>query len=214
MQLTPIPFEALPGVLESFAGSVSAHALARSAIDRIAATLDLVPAGADLPAHREDAVVLARSFGIRTLDQPPAVAFSWDGSVLRTRSEASVILHEVAHWQLCPPDRRGLPDFGLGAGPETGLKAEADRAAVTSFDTREREEKLASLLGVLWEAELGQPAVLAFLEQNWLEGWDRPAAAGAFGQTLDTLAAGGFVDAAARPTRHVNAAVPADAVMT
>ena len=215
MQLTPIPFEALPGVLEGFSRSVSAHGLARSAVGRIAGTLDLVPAGADLPAHRAAAVALARSFGIAILDEPPDVAFSWDGAVLRTRSEASVVLHEIAHWQLCPPDRRCLPDFGLGAGPETGLKAAADRAAVTDFETREREERSTSLLGILWEAELGQPAVLAFLEQNWLEGWDRGAAADAFLGTLEILAEGGFVDEAARPTRRVNGAVnPQDAVTT
>ena len=207
MQLTPIPFEALPGVLEGFSRSVSAHALARAAIDRIAGTLDLVLAGADLPAHRAAAVALAQSFGIATLDEPPDVAFSWDGDVLRTRSEASVVLHEIAHWQLCPPDRRCLPDFGLGAGPETGLKAAANQAAATDFETREREEKLTSLLGILWEAELGQPAVLAFLEQNWLEGWDRGAAADAFIRTVDALFSGGFIDETARPTRHVNAAV-------
>jgi hypothetical protein len=32
------------------------------------------------------------------------------------------------------------------------------------------------LLGILWEAELGQPALASFLDQNWLEGLDRSAA--------------------------------------
>ena len=210
MQLTPIPLQDLPRVLADFAGSVAEHGLAAAALGRIGDTLDLVPAGIDLPAHRADAVALARSFGIRVCDQPPAAAFSWDGRVLRTESEASVILHEVAHWQISPPDRRRRIDFGLGAGPETGRKAEADRAAVTGFETREREEKRASLLGILWEAALNQPAILAFQEQNWLEGWDRPAAAEAFIRTLETLFEGGFVDATGRPTRHANAGAPAE----
>lgn len=209
MQLTPIPLDALPGILAEFAGSVSAHDVAHVAVRRIAATLDLVPDGIDLPAHRADARALARSFGIAELDEPPAAAFSWDGQVLRSRSEASVILHEIAHWQLCPPDRRRVLDFGLGAGPETGRKVEADREAVTDFETREREEKRASLLGILWEAALAQPAVFAFQEQNWLEGWDRPATAEAFIRTVDALSSGGFIDGTARPTRHVNGGAPA-----
>lgn len=40
----------------------------------------------------------------------------------------------------------------------------------------ERDEAIASLLGILWEAELGQPAVASFLDQNWLEGLERSAA--------------------------------------
>ena len=49
-------------------------------------------------------------------------------------------------------------------------KAEADAVQSLFLPERDVEEGLCSLLGILWEAELGQPAVLAFLEQNWLEG--------------------------------------------
>lgn len=204
MQLTSIPDESLPRVLEGFGRAVAKHGVARMAFDRIAASCAQVSRGADLPADRRAAVVLARSFGIPTLDEPPSAAYSWDGNRLRVRSEASVIVHEVAHWQICPPERRALPDFGLGAGPETGEKAAADSAVAADFATREGEERLASLLGILWEAELGQPAILAFLEQNWLEGWKRPAAAEAFVSTIETLHDGGFIDADGRPTRRVH----------
>ena len=61
-------------------------------------------------------------------------------------------------------------DFGLGAGPETGLRAEADASQDRARRRRDVEEALSSLLGILWEAELGHPAILAFVEQNWLEG--------------------------------------------
>ena len=204
MQLTPIPDESLPRVLESFGRALAGHRVARRAFERIAASRALVSRGADLPAHRRAAVALARSFGISTIDERPSAAYSWDGSRLRVRSEASVIVHEVAHWQLCPPKRRALADFGLGAGPETGEKAAADRALAADFATRQGEERLASLLGILWEAELGQPAILAFLEQNWLEGWERPAAAEAFVSTIEALHDGSFVDADGRPARRVH----------
>ena len=41
---------------------------------------------------------------------------------------------------------------------------------------REAEEAEASLLGILWEVALGQPALASFLDQNWLEGLERSAA--------------------------------------
>ncbi|HEX3953306.1 MAG TPA: hypothetical protein VHW90_07015, partial [Stellaceae bacterium] len=40
----------------------------------------------------------------------------------------------------------------------------------------EADEASASLLGILWEAALGHPALASFLDQNWLEGLERSAA--------------------------------------
>jgi hypothetical protein len=136
----------------------------------------------------------------------PALDFSWDGNSLRTGTEAYVLIHEVAHFQIAPPSRRHLIDFGLGAGPETGDREAADRAAAADEATREDEEAMASLLGILWEAELGQPALASLLDQNWLEGAGRPGAARHFAATLSRLRASGFLDAAFRPTRHLRRA--------
>ncbi|WP_439814051.1 hypothetical protein [Zavarzinia sp. CC-PAN008] len=195
MILTPIETDDLPTVLDSFADRL--EGAAARAFARIAAS------GAhgdyDLPDHRLAATTLAARAGIPTRDERPEVAFSWDGTCIRTRSEASVIVHEVAHWLLCPPERRSLPDFGLGAGPESGRAAEADACRCVDEETRQREECEASLLGILWEAELGQPAIHAFLEQNWLEGWERPAAAQHFARTLASLQAQGLAGADGRP---------------
>lgn len=141
----------------------------------------------DTPAHRAVARAAAARLGIALIDAAPAEAFSWDGAAIRSRSEASVLLHEVAHWQLCPAARIGLPDFGLGAGPETGRKLEADAARAVDPLTEVKEEQRASLLGILWEAHLGLPALAAFLEQNWLEGWRRGAVAMHFRAVLDDL---------------------------
>ena len=193
MNLTPIEPDRLPAVLARFAGHLAGAGLAARAFAAIAATAAFGAADCDRPEHRAAAAALARAFGIPAIDEAPAAAFSWDGRAIRIRSEASVLVHEVAHWQIAPPARRTLPDFGLGAGPETGRVAEADAACCVSQEAREHEELLASLLGILWEAALGQPAIHAFIEQNWLEAWERPAAGEQFRRVLADLAARGLI---------------------
>ncbi|MBI1206231.1 MAG: hypothetical protein GC191_02960 [Azospirillum sp.] len=194
MILTPVAPESVPAILAHFAARVAGHPAAAAAFARIRATWPVADGGVDTPDQRAAAVHLARRFGIPTRDEAPQFAFSWDGVCIRTRSEASVIVHEVTHWLVCPPERRALYDFGLGAGPETGRRADADAAACVDAAARQQEECLASLLGILWEAELGQPAILAFLEQNWLEAWSRPAAADHFIATIEALVQLGLVD--------------------
>ena len=102
-------------------------------------------------------------------------AFNWDGRALNSATEAYVILHEAAHFVLAPTERRRLVDFGLGPGPDTRDRDAAARAAVLSPLAREEDEAAASLLGIIWEAKLGQPALASFLDQNWLEGLERSA---------------------------------------
>jgi hypothetical protein len=199
MILTPIDTTDLPAVLERFEQRLSDCPLARAALARIARS---IPPDGDLgdpETQRAQAIELAATLGIETLDEDPAAAFSWDGHRIRTRSEPSVVIHEVAHWQLCAPERRPLYDFGLGAGPESGRIEEANAVIALSEEERQDEEGLTSLLGILWEAELGQPALLAFLEQNWLEGYDRPATTDHFDRMLIRLHTGGFIDDDARP---------------
>ena len=62
---------------------------------------------------------------------------------------------------------------------------------------------MASLLGILWEIELGQPGIQAFQEQNWLEGAGRPSAAAFLVERLDRLAADGLIDSDGRPLEIV-----------
>ncbi|MBM3513424.1 MAG: elongation factor P hydroxylase, partial [Alphaproteobacteria bacterium] len=145
MMLTPIDPAVLPAMLARFRRGLEDPA--RRAFDRIAVTLRLAPnLTADLHLGRHKAIYLARQFDIATIDEEPAAAFSWDGHAIRTRSETSVVFHEVAHWQIALAARRALPDFGLGAGPETGRIADANAAACVDAATKESEENLASLL--------------------------------------------------------------------
>lgn len=205
MILTPIAVDNLPHVLAHFAARLGDDPLAAAAFARIAATTALSASPADTPDQRAAAVALAQAYGIPTLDEEPAQAFSWDGVVLRTRSEPWVLLHEIGHWLLCPPARRHLPDFGVGAGPESGFKQAADVARCVDDDTRQQDEVLSSLLGILLQAELGQAAILAFLEQNWLEGHERPAAIDHFRAAVAGLHARGLIDDTARPVGPASA---------
>lgn len=199
MQLTTIPDHILPDALATVASHLAPESRTAQVLARIAATRDLIALGVDTPAHRAAGVTLARRFGIGVIDEEPQAAFSYDGHAVRTRSEAYVLIHEVAHWLVAPPERRGLIDFGLGAGPESGRIEEANRALAVGQDDQIREEALASLLGILWEVELGQPAILAFLEQNWLEGWERPACAQNLTDNVEALFQAGLISADGRP---------------
>jgi hypothetical protein len=174
--LTPIPDEALPGALDRFMAGLRGRD-SRAAFCSIRATSPRRAAGARAAADRAAALRLARCFGIATHPETKRCDFNWDGAALNSATQAYVILHEIAHFVLAPPERRGVVEFGLGPGPDTIDRAAAERAAVLAPLACEADEARASLLGILWEAELGQPALASFLDQNWLEGLDRSAPA-------------------------------------
>ena len=202
MMLTPIDVATLPELLARFRLSLHEPEVV-GVFDRIARPEDAERATGDLAiAHHQQALALAAELGMGTLPGPPSDGFSWDGRHLRVATEAYVLVHEVAHFQIASPARRFMIDFGLGAGPETGEREAADQAACVLGSARETEEAMASLLGILWEAELGQPALASFLDQNWLEGAGRRAAGSYFETIVRRLRAGGFLDAALRPVRH------------
>ena len=180
--------------LAVFQRRLAGRGAAAAILARVADALARHDGRADTPEHRVGAVALARAFGIATLDEAPAQAFSWDGRVIRTRTEASVIVHEIAHWLVSAPARRGVIDFGLGAGPESGRAVEADASRCMDEAACEHEEYQASLLGVILELELDQPGHLAFIEQNWLEGFERDSAADHFAAIAADLVSAGLID--------------------
>jgi hypothetical protein len=176
MMLTPIPREALRPALERFAARLS-DALAMSVFAELRATSPDRAAEPEAEQHRLAALAWARRFGMAIYPPGAECSFNWDGVALNGATEAYVILHEVAHFVLASPERRRLIDFGLGPGPDTLERMAADNAAVLPPLARDRDEAAASLLGIVWEARLGQPALASFLDQNWLEGLDRSAPA-------------------------------------
>jgi hypothetical protein len=201
MILTPVQPERLLEVLERFRASLN-DAFAHRVFDAIAGTSPNRAEGSAAETHRREAVALARRFGM-SVSEGPSVAFSWDGHLLRTDTEAFVLVHEVAHFQVASPARRRMIDFGLGAGPDTVDRAAADRAAVLTEIAREREEAMVSLLGVLWEVALGHPALASFLDHNWLEGAGTARAAAHFTGVLQHLRSAAFVGVEGRPTMRL-----------
>ena len=191
MILTPIPREELAGVLDHFRAGLSDR-LSREAFAQIRATSPDRAAGAEAERQRLAALSFTRGLGMAIHPEGTSCRFNWDGAALNGATEAYVILHEVAHFALAPLERRGLVEFGLGPGPDTLDHEAAERAAVVSPLAREEDESLASLLGIIWEAALGQPALASFLDQNWLEGLDRSAAAH-FTAVVKTLRQRGFL---------------------
>jgi hypothetical protein len=172
MILTPIDHDGLAPLLPAFRAALADDSLPARVFDRVTAHIpdgSLMTLSRD-PSHHAAAVALCRRFGLGVMDIAPRNWFTWDGSHVATRMEPSVLIHEVAHYQCAAPERRVVLDFGLGCGPESGGREAADAVQTLFCPERDVEEALCSLLGILWEAELGQPAVLAFLEQNWLEG--------------------------------------------
>jgi hypothetical protein len=202
MILTPISEAALPATLDRLRETLR-DGLPRRVFSRIANPADATRAfGASAVEHHRQALAVADEHGIAVRAGSPTLDFSWSGGTLRGDTEAYVLLHEIAHFQLAAPARRHIIDFGLGAGPETGDRAGADRAACLFGVAREREEAMASLLGILWEIELGQPALASLLDQNWLEGAGGAAASRHFETILAALHGGGFIDDDGRPTRR------------
>ena len=185
MILTPVPRAELRHALDRFmAGLVDPYSC--EVFRRICATSAERACGPEAERHRQVALSLAGALGMAIYPEGTPCRFNWDGTALDGATEAYVILHEVAHFALAPPERRGLIDFGLGPGPDTtDRKAAAEVAALSPLEAAE-EEAAASLLGIVWEAELGHPALASFLDQNWLEGLDR-SAAGHFISVLGTL---------------------------
>jgi hypothetical protein len=185
MILTPIPREELGGTLDRFMAGLS-DGPSRLMFGRIRTTSPDRAAEAEAERHRLTALSFARDFGMAIHPDGTSCRFNWDGTALNGATEAYVILHEVAHFALASPERRGLVEFGLGPGPDTLDRDAAVRAAVLPPLERDKDEAAASLLGIIWEAALGQPALASFLDQNWLEDLDRSAAAH-FTAVVETL---------------------------
>jgi hypothetical protein len=210
MILTDIAPDRLPAVIEQFAAALDNAS--RAVFRRIADPAKAARADAAAAAlHHARACELATEFGMALSTGSPTIDFAWNGHALRRDTEAYVLLHEIAHYQLAPPERRAVIDFGLGAGPETGDREAAERAATLFGAARETEEAMASLLGVLWEVELGQPGFASFLDQNWLEGAERPGAAAHFSAVMAALTLRGVIDSDGRPQKRLATALIAKA---
>jgi hypothetical protein len=201
MILTPVPAAALEETLDRFMTRLCDR-FSRAVFGRIRATSAERAEGAEAEQHRLDALAMARAFGLVIHPEGMPCKFNWDGVALSPATEAYVILHEVAHFALAAPERRGLIEFGLGPGPDTLDRVAAEHSATVPPLEREADEAAASLLGIIWEARLGQPALASFLDQNWLEGLDRSAPEH-FTAVLETLRRRGMLSAVGMPVASI-----------
>lgn len=205
MMLTPVDQNTLLPLLPDFKAALGDDFLARRVFERVTALIpdgDLMTLSTDAK-HHADGVELCRQFGFGILDVDPKTHFTWDGENVAIQLEPSVLIHEVGHYQLAAPERRKVLDFGLGCGPESGKREEADAVQTLFCPERDVEEALCSLLGILWEAELGQPAILAFLEQNWMEGGANLQNVAHFRKIVRWLREMELIDDDGAPTRNL-----------
>lgn len=110
--------------------------------------------------------VLAKKIGVKYAKRKPGHLWfpdeQWDGNRASVATPEQ-LLHEIAHYQVCPPRRRSFADYGLGDSSmsKTSLKARIDwRDAMT-------EEMYASLLGILWSCALGLNWIWVFDDHQW-----------------------------------------------
>lgn len=91
--------------------------------------------------------------------------FCWDGnSIACGNRDITDIVHDIAHHQCAAPSRRHLPEWGLGTSPDGTKKA----ALVIDGNTAQREEECASLLGILWERQIGSNWIGTIDMHSWI----------------------------------------------
>lgn len=109
---------------------------------------------------------LAKSLGLQLCQRPPGL--QWDGRTIQTAYGWSNVVHDIAHWLVCVPERRNLPEFGLGPGPDTQIEIDPPRTVSDAFAVREEER--ASLLGIYLERVLGMDWTDTFSDHAWDNG--------------------------------------------
>jgi hypothetical protein len=93
-----------------------------------------------------------------------------DRDFRRQRSESN-LLHDIAHFVVAAPERRSIPEFGLGDSPDTKVYGTSLAKGMTHSKAQD-EEELASALGIYWERELGLDWQSTFIDHTWTEDVD------------------------------------------
>ncbi len=85
-------------------------------------------------------------------------SYMWDGQTFNDNLPDRHILHDLAHWIVATPERRSVPEFGLGPGPESIHDEGFDEKAILIDEKNARiEERRAALLGILIQNAIGLP---------------------------------------------------------
>lgn len=147
---------------------------------------------------------LARRMGMTLkLDEDGKIA--WTGKFLNTALSVTNtnVLHDVAHFQLATPIRRRMPDFGLG--PSVDSQGWAPR--VIPSNQSDIEENIVSILGILWERELGINHIDTLHDHNWIDR-DGKLFSGRIDLILPWLAKQGYIDANGVPQMKLRRVEP------
>lgn len=114
---------------------------------------------------KDDVIQLANCFNITlNWDRDPEESYQWDGIDIACLNQSySNIIHDIAHWVMSSANRRLLPDFGLGIGPDSAIETEL--AIMPHF--ADLEERQASALGILIESEFGMDWRHTAMYHSW-----------------------------------------------
>lgn len=88
------------------------------------------------------------------------------GVQYRKRRSDSNLIHDIAHFVVAAPERKVMPEFGLGPSPDSGVVFVPMADGMTGQESQE-EEELASALGIYWERELGLDWRDTFEYHSW-----------------------------------------------
>lgn len=119
--------------------------------------------------------VIAVPLGVAIDWEDDLRSFGWDGSTLAGLEgygrgharDGEHILHDLAHYAVCPKRRRKEVEFGLGGNPDDWSEW---TDPVISKSRAQAEEELASALGIVWDRLTGLGSRYHFS----LHGWDEP----------------------------------------
>ena len=109
------------------------------------------------------------------LDRNPKEFGNWDGEYLNIYGmTVDGILHEIAHWLVCPIERKHIPDYALGAGPDTPFSLIKEKQQtliwinVTGKEGNE-EESLACVMEFILAVACGYdtPRMRTYLEDRY-----------------------------------------------
>lgn len=97
--------------------------------------------------------------------------YQWDGTVLTIPKgyKAHEIIHEMFHWIVAPPERRLLPEYGLGPGFDCGNWEGASEAQCIDSDEAENEEILTCLCAARMAYKLGIENVSTLHDEQMID---------------------------------------------
>ncbi len=107
---------------------------------------------------------LARRIGLRSYQaKKDHKGFQYDGRGRIWASSASDLVHECAHFLVASPKHRYKAEYGLGTGPELWSSCQA----LVNSEKADSDEGLASLFGIIWEAELRMGYAETIVKHSW-----------------------------------------------